>query len=77
MEESARKYLALQMKTLQLSARSFSKMLKIARTIADLANASTLEVRHVAEAVFYRSLNKPIQLELDEHQRQTKMFRAS
>lgn len=77
MEESARKYLAGQMKTLQLSARSFSRIMKIARTIADLANAPTLELRHVAEAVFYRSLDKPIQLELDEHQRQTKMFRAS
>lgn len=76
MEESARKYLALQMKTLQLSARSFSRILKIARTIADLANAPTLELRHVAEAVFYRSLDKPIQLELDEHLRQVKMFRA-
>lgn len=38
----------------QLSARSYLKMIKVARTIADLASASEIEVSHMAEALQYR-----------------------
>jgi magnesium chelatase family protein len=40
---------------LGLSARSYTKVLKVARTIADLEGAEAIETRHVAEAVQYRA----------------------
>jgi magnesium chelatase family protein len=39
---------------LQLSARSYFRMLKLARTIADLANNERIELKHLAEALQYR-----------------------
>ncbi|MBU1136931.1 YifB family Mg chelatase-like AAA ATPase [Patescibacteria group bacterium] len=41
-------------KSLQLSARSYYKLIKIARTIADLAGSEKIEVAHMAEALQYR-----------------------
>ena len=38
----------------QLSARGYYKMIKIARTIADLDNSETIEISHMAEALQYR-----------------------
>ncbi len=43
---------------LGLSARAFNRVLKIARTIADLEAAQDIAVRHVSEAVQYRSLDR-------------------
>lgn len=40
--------------TLNLSARSFHKLLKVSRTIADLDCSNNIEIRHLAEAVCYR-----------------------
>jgi magnesium chelatase family protein len=45
---------------LSLSARAYHRVLKIARTIADLADSSTIEVGHVSEAVQYRNLDRPV-----------------
>ena len=41
-----------------LSARAGTKILKIARTIADLENEEKIGVMHIAEAIQFRSLNK-------------------
>jgi len=38
----------------QLSARSYFRVIKVSRTIADLAGAATIEYSHVAEALQYR-----------------------
>ena len=43
---------------LGLTARSHDKLLRVARTIADLDNSRDIEARHAAEAVRYRTLDR-------------------
>src|SRR5438067_1248233 len=52
--------LARSMERLGLSARAHDRILKLARTIADLENARGVEAPHVAEAVQLRCLDRPI-----------------
>jgi magnesium chelatase family protein len=53
-ESEAQQLLKAAMHQLALSARAFHRVLKLARTIADLSKEPTIHVSHLAEALQYR-----------------------
>lgn len=58
LDEPTKEVLRKAMVRLNLSARAYSRILKVARTIADLDGKANIELSHIAEAVGYRNLDR-------------------
>lgn len=57
-DESSLALLRMGMERLKLSARAYNRILKVARTIADLEGAEKVLSKHIAEAIGYRNLDR-------------------
>jgi magnesium chelatase family protein len=58
LDEESRQLIEMAIDRLGLSARAHTRILKVARTIADLENVSAIHSSHVAEAIQYRNLDR-------------------
>ena len=58
LDERSRTLLERAMAQLNLSARAHDRIIKVARTIADLAGEEQISVTHISEAITYRTLDR-------------------
>jgi len=60
LNEECRELIKTALDRMQLSARAYDKIRKVARTIADLDGSENIQPQHLAEAIQYRSLDRDI-----------------
>jgi len=60
LDDEGRRFLEMAVEKLGLSARAFSRIIKVGRTIADLEGSACLCAHHISEAVQYRSLDRRV-----------------
>ena len=58
LDDESEKLLRLAFDKLKLSARAYSRILKVARTIADLEGSRDISSKHLSEALTYRSMDR-------------------
>ena len=60
LDEPTKELLKFAMADLNLSARAYDRVLKVARTMADLAGAENISSEHISEAIQFRSLDRQL-----------------
>jgi len=60
LKEGAKELLGMAIDRFALSARAYTRVLKVARTIADLEGTSIIDAEHLAEAIQYRSIDEDL-----------------
>ncbi len=60
LDDATKEMLKMAMTELNFSARAYDRIVKVARTIADLAGAENISSEHVSEAIQYRSLDRQV-----------------
>ena len=58
LDKDAKKLMETAFQQLSLSARAYNKIIKMGRTIADMEGTEKIDIKHIAEAIQYRSLDK-------------------